>query len=139
VGITAVMVKAGAEVFGGFASSRWKADGRPFGNGRNSFLFNLNRDAVIPFRPHAEDACHLFATQDLLSFGRRDLALEGDFTRCQSALENSYGVGFEPGGTDALTFLAGQHRFAADLVEVWGFFTDHAPDEDVRLSPPRPK
>jgi hypothetical protein len=44
-------------------------------------------------------------------------------------------MGFEPGGTDANTFLAGQHQFMGDIVEVWGFFTDRSLDEDVRLSP----
>jgi hypothetical protein len=122
VGITLVVVQAGPTVFGGFAASKWRTDARPFGNGRNSFLFNLTRDAVVPFRPQAPDACHLFATPDSLTFGRRDLVLAGDFAKCSSALENSYGVGFEPNGTDAQTFLAGKHEFAADAVEVWGFF-----------------
>jgi hypothetical protein len=122
VGITLVIVQAGAEIFGGFAASKWRRDGRPFGNGKNSFLFNLTRDAVIPFRPRAPDACHLLATPDSLTFGRRDLILAGDFADCHSTLENSYGVGFEPNSTDAKTFLAGGSDFAADIVEVWGFF-----------------
>jgi hypothetical protein len=123
IGITAVVVKAGAVVCGGFAAAKWRSDGQPFGNGRNSFLFNLTRDALVPFHPRADDACHLFATPDCFAFGRRDLVLAGDFDACESTLENAYSVGFEPGGEDAKTFVAGKHEFVADIVEIWGFFT----------------
>jgi hypothetical protein len=125
VGITAVIVKAGAAIVGGFAASKWKSDGRPFGNGKNTFLFNITNDALIPYRPRTEDACHLFATEECLAFGRRDLVIAGDFEKCSSALENSYGVGFLPESEEAKTFLVGTHEFVADLVEVWGFFIVH--------------
>jgi hypothetical protein len=122
VGINVVIIKAESSIFGGFAAAKWRSDGRPFGNGKNSFLFNLTRDHLIPYRPWAEDACHLLATEDTLTFGRRDLVLAGDFDQCSSTLENSYGVGFEPDSEDAQTFLAGINRFTAQIVEIWGFF-----------------
>jgi hypothetical protein len=128
VGITAVIIQTGDVILGGFAAAKWRSDGQPFGNGRNSFVFNLTRDALVPFRPRADDACHLFATPDCFCFGRRDLVLDGDFDSCRSSLENAYSVGFEPGGEDANTFLAGKHEFVADVVEIWGFYTvrEHA-------------
>lgn len=112
-------------ILGGFAASKWRRDGQSFGNGKNTFLFNLTKDALVPFRPRADDACHLFATPECFAFGRRDLVLAGNFDACESALENSYSVGFEPGGEDANTFLAGKNQFGADIVEIWGFFTIH--------------
>jgi hypothetical protein len=32
-------------------------------------------------------------------------------------------VGFNEDSTEAKTFLAGEEKFAADQVEVWGFYT----------------
>jgi hypothetical protein len=127
VGITAVIVKTESAIIGGFAAAKWRNDGRPFGNGANSFLFNLTEDALIPFHPQAEDACHLFATEDCLTFGRRDLVLAGDFDHCSSAVENAYSMGLEPGSEEANTYLVGTHEFVAEIVEIWGFFVVRAP------------
>jgi hypothetical protein len=46
------------------------------------------------------------------------LELTGDFDRCSSHLENTYGVGFPPESEEVKTFLVGAHEFVADLVEV---------------------
>jgi hypothetical protein len=110
-------------VFGGFASTKWCSDGKPVIHGKNSFLFSLTNDAVLPFQPHADDACHLFATPECFTIGRRDLVLAGDFNVCSSELENSYTAGFEPGRKDAKTLLAGKPNFVADVVEFWAFVT----------------
>ena len=123
IGITAVLVKKGEFVFGGFAAAKWRNDGEPFGEGSSSFLFSLSQDAFIPFKPRINDSCHLFATEDSLTFGKYDLILEDNFDRCSAIIENSYGIGFRQGSTEAQTFLAGQPVFKADIVEVWGFFT----------------
>lgn len=40
IGITCLLVKKGDFIFGGFAAAKWNCDGRPFGNGSNSFLFS---------------------------------------------------------------------------------------------------
>jgi hypothetical protein len=91
-------------VLGGFAAAKLRRDGQPFGNGRNSFLFDLNRDALVPFRPRVDDACHLFATAQCFAFGRRDFVLDGNFDDCESTIENSYGVWFEQESEDAKRF-----------------------------------
>jgi hypothetical protein len=122
VGATAVLVRTGDYVFGGFAPTKWVNDGKPFGDRSSSFLFSITRDAIIPHCPRVSDACHLLATPDTLTFGRYDIRLADDFDNCSSVIENSYGVGFEPGSHDATTFLAGSSLFRADVVEVWGFF-----------------
>ena len=123
IGITAVLVKKGEFVFGGFAAAKWNHDGEPFGEGSSSFLFSLSQDAFIPFKPRINDSCHLFATENSLTFGKYDLILEDNFDKCSAIIENSYGIGFRQGSTEAQTFLAGQPVFKADIVEVWGFFT----------------
>jgi hypothetical protein len=123
IGITAVLIQKGTFVFGGFAAAKWRNDGRPFGEGSTSFLFSLSQDAIIPYRPKVSDGCCLFATEDTLTFGKYDLILADDFDECSACIENSYGVGFEQGSTEAQTFLAGDPTFRADMVEVWGFFT----------------
>ena len=123
IGITTLLVKKGNFVFGGFAAAKWNSDGKPFGNGTTSFLFSLSLDAYIPYRPLIADACNLYATKDTLTFGKYDLILADDFDNCSATIENSYGVGFEPGSTEAQTYLAGSPTFSADIVEVWGFFT----------------
>lgn len=123
VGITAILVKTGEHVFGGFAAAKWNSDGIPFGENSSSFLFSITQDAFIPYRPRIKDACHLYATSDSLTFGKYDLVLADDFDKCSAVIENSYGVGFQQGSTDAKTFLAGKSTFKADIVEVWGFFT----------------
>ena len=126
IGITAILVKVGSHVFGGFAAAKWINNGEPFGEKSSCFLFSVTRDAFIPYRPRVEDACHLFATHDTLTFGRYDLCLANDFDECSAIIENSYGVGFKHGGNEAKTFLAGAATFSADVVEVWGFFTIQA-------------
>lgn len=126
VGITSILVKAGSYVFGGFAAAKWMNNGRPFGENSSSFLFSITHNAFIPYRPRVSDACHLYATEDSLTFGRYDLNLSDDFDECSAVIENSYGIGLEPGGNDASRFLAGVATFSADIVEVWGFFTVNA-------------
>lgn len=123
IGITCVLVKKDDLIFGGFAAAKWNSDGEAFGNQTSSFLFSISLDAYIPYRPHIADACNLYATKDTLTFGRYDLVLADDFDNCSAVIENSYGVGFDPGSTEAQTFLAGEPTFKADAVEVWGFFT----------------
>lgn len=122
-GITVVIVKSGENIFGGFAASKWNTDGKPFGKGTSSFLFQLNKDAFIPNRGQTEEPITLFATEDTLTFGKYDLALKGNLENCSSIIENSYGVGFQYNSTKARTFLAGASEFRADAVEVWGFFS----------------
>jgi hypothetical protein len=117
------LIKKGEFVFGGSAAVKWRNDGLPFGDGRSSFLFSLSQDAVIPFKARVNDACHLYATEDTLTFGKYDLILADDFDGCSAVLESSYGIGFRPGSAEAQTFLAGEPGFRADEVEVWGFFT----------------
>lgn len=125
-GITAIIVKSGDNIFGGFASSRWNSDGKNFGNSSSSFIFQLNKDAFIPNRGQTEEPICLFATEDTITFGKYDLALIDSLDRCKSTIENSYGVGFPYGSRKAQTFLAGAPEFRADLVEVWGFYTNTA-------------
>lgn len=123
IGITTVLIKKDEFIFGGFAAVKWKDDGEPFGEGSSSFLFSVSQDAFIPYRPRVSDACHLLATPYTLTFGKYDLILADDFDGCSAMLENSYGIGFNQGSTEAQTFLAGETNFRADVVEVWGFFT----------------
>jgi hypothetical protein len=123
IGITAIIIQVGERQFGGFAASKWNSDGVPFGEEGCSFLFSITHDAIIPYKPDAKDACQLFATPDLISFGKQDLVLAGNFDQCSSVLENSYGVGFVEDSTEAKTFLAGADTFVAEQVEVWGFYT----------------
>ena len=122
IGITTILVKSGTHVFGGFAAAKWVNNGQPFGEKSSSFIFSVTHDAFIPYRPRVADACHLFATADSLTFGKYDLKLADDFDTCSAVIENSYGIGFEQGGSDATRFLAGSPTFTADIVEVWGFF-----------------
>ena len=124
MGISLVLVKSGDNVFGGFAASKWSSDGIPKKDKSSTFLFQLNKDAFIPFGGQAEDPIYMVATQDTLSFGGEDLKLAGSqFERCSSCIENSYGLGFLYGSTKAKEFMAGKQKFAADIVEVWGFFS----------------
>jgi hypothetical protein len=123
IGITAILVQVGELRFGGFAASKWKSDGAPFGDDGCSFLFSITKDAVIPFKLGTPGIFQLYGTEDSLSFGKEDLVLAGNFDDCASVLEGSYGVGFPEGSEEAKTFLAGSEKFAADLVEVWGFYT----------------
>jgi hypothetical protein len=123
IGITLILVQKGQFRFGGFAASKWNCDGRPFGDASGCFLFSLSQDAIIGYQARSDDPCVLWASNDIISFGRRDLVLSGDFDECSAELENNYGVGWERGSTEAQTFLAGQSKFSADEVEVWGFFT----------------
>ena len=122
-GISAVLIKVGDHIFGGFAASKWNSDGRPFGQGTSSFLFSLDKDAFIPYHPLPDEPVCLFADKNTLTFGRYDLKLEGDLENCSSTIENNFGVGFEYGSEKAKTFLAGAPVFRPDIVEVWGFFS----------------
>ena len=124
VGITAVLVKRGAHVFGGFAANKWNNESNPVVDNSSTFLFSITHDTFIPFRAKAIDACYMLAGKDYLSFGVRDLRLENDFQNCSSCLENSFTCGFEEGSKEAKTFLAGSEKFKAEFVEVWGFFTN---------------
>lgn len=123
IGITVVLVKKGGYVFGGFAATKWNCDGVPFGDKSSSFLFSINRDIFIPYRPNIEDACYLYATKDTLTFGKYDLVLAGDFNICTAQIEKSYGIGLKEGSKEARLFFLPEKEFAADCVEVWGFFT----------------
>lgn len=123
IGITAVIVKSGENIFGGFAASRWNSDGVPFGQNTSTFLFSLDKDAFIPYRGLSDEPVVLFGDQKLISFGKEDLKLVTDFNNCGSVIENNYGVGFEYDSHQARTFLAGSPSFKADVVEVWGFFS----------------
>lgn len=123
IGITAVLIKHGDYVFGGFAAAKWNSSGKPFGDNSSSFLFSISQLSFIPYIGRKPDSCHLIATPDTLSFGKYDIILADDFDNCTAVLENSYGVGFQPESTEAETYLAGTPHFRADIVEVWGFFT----------------
>jgi hypothetical protein len=123
IGITAVIIQVGETKFGGFASSKWNSDGQPFGEDGCSFLFSINKDAVIPFKVGQTDATQLFATPESIAFGTTDLVIAGNFDECSSEIEGSYGVGFPDGSEEAKTFLAGADKFAAEQVEIWGFYT----------------
>jgi len=123
MGITAVLVRAGEYVFGGFAATKWNCDAVRFGNNTSTFIFSVTRDAFIPYKPQCDDPCYLFATSETLTFGMDDLKLAGDFDDCSSCIENSFGVGFKYGSEKCQTFLAGVPKFRADIVEVWGFFS----------------
>jgi hypothetical protein len=122
IGITVIIVEVGENKFGGFAASKWNSTGEPFGAEGCSFLFSINKDAIIPYKP-AEGAYQLLATPDSLAFGKTDLVLAGNFDECSSQIEGSYGIGLPPGEEDAKTYLAGAEKFVADQVEVWGFYT----------------
>jgi hypothetical protein len=122
IGITAVIVKVGERVFGGFAASKWNSNAEPFGEEGCSFLFSVTKDAVIPYKG-GEGAYQLFATPELISFGKADLILGGNFDECSSEIEGAYGVGFPVGSEEAKTYLAGAETFAAEDVEIWGFYT----------------
>ena len=124
IGITAVIVKRDDYIFGGFAGSKWNHNGENFGQSNSCFLFSLNRDAIVPYRPSIEEPYVLFAEKDTLTFGRYDLVLADNFKQCVAVIENSYGIGIPPDSEEAETYLAGIPEFAADIVEVWGFFTD---------------
>jgi len=122
VGITCIIIQRGEFIFGGFAAVKWNSNGKPFGQGSSSFLFSVTHDSFIPYRPKVDDPCCLMATKDTLTFGKLDLNLSNSFDQCTSELENSYSVGLAHGSEEASTFLAGSNVFAADEVEVWGFF-----------------
>jgi hypothetical protein len=83
----------------------------------------LNKDAVIPFKVGTPDVYQLVGTPGSIAFGKKDLVIAGDFDECSSEIEGSYGVGFTEGSDEAKTFLAGAEKFAAEQVEVWGFYT----------------
>jgi hypothetical protein len=125
-------------VFGGYATDSWSPDGKRFGTPK-SFLFSVSLDRKIPFhgrqrdhltqtKPQVDPETNyemplqhdcLWATQDKIGFGIKDLVLCGDFTRCVSELENSYGMGLTAGSPEAKSFLAGAEVFKAEAVEVW--------------------
>ena len=121
-GISVILVKVGEHIFGGFAASKWNNESVPFGEGSSSFLFSIDRNAFIPARPKG-DSIYLLGTPDSVSFGGDDLVIGGNFDRCASTLEHTFGIGLEPGSEAAQNFLAGAPRFKADCVEVWGFFS----------------
>ena len=126
-GISVILVRSGERIFGGFAASKWNNEAHPFGEGTSSFLFSVDNNAFIPAHPQSEDPIYLLGTPDTFSFGGEDLVLAGDFDRCGSTIENTFGIGLEYGSEEAQNFLAGSPRFKADDVEVWGFFTPPPP------------
>ena len=124
MGITCVICKVGTQVFGGFAASKWDSTGKPKKDKASTFLFQINKDAFIPYGGQSEDPCYMVATPDTLSFGGLDLKLGGtSFDDCSSELENSFGIGLVYGSKKSKEFLAGKHKFALDAIEVWGFFS----------------
>lgn len=123
VGITCVLVRANGQVFGGFAASKWTSNGVPKRDRSSTFLFQINKDAFIPYGGKSEDPCYMYATPDTLTFGREDLVLAGNFDKCSSTLENSFTAGFLYDSKKAKEFMANTNKFSADIVEVWGFFT----------------
>jgi hypothetical protein len=123
IGITAIIIQVGDFRFGGFAASKWNSAGEPFGEEGCSFLFSITKDAVIPFKTGTADGFQLFATPELISFGKTDLVIAGDFDDCTSVIESSYGVGFPEDSEESKAFLAGADKFIAEEVEVWGFYT----------------
>ena len=124
MGISLVLIKANNQVFGGFAASKWVSDGVPKREKSSTFLFQLTKDAFIPYGGQSEDPFYMLATPDSLSFGGDDLKLSGlQFDRCSSSLEHSFGLGFLYESSKAKEFMAGKHHFVPDIVEVWGFFS----------------
>ena len=123
MGITCVLVQVGEQKFGGFAATKWVPDGIPKKDKNSTFLFQLTKDAFIPYGGQSEDPCYICSTQDTLQFGDGDLKLAGlQFDHCSSQLENSFGLGFLYDSQKAKEFMAGRHHFSPDIVEVWGFF-----------------
>lgn len=124
MGITCILIKSGDQVFGGFAASKWTADGTKKTDKSSTFLFSITKDAFIPYGGQSDEKFYTMSTPETLNFGGKDLVIAGEsFERCSSELENSFGIGFLYGSQKAKEFLAGKHRFAADQIEVWGFFT----------------
>jgi hypothetical protein len=122
IGITVLLVEVGESKFGGFAASKWNSTGEPFGEEGCSFLFSINKDAIIPHKA-SEGAYQLLGTPDVLAFGKTDLVLCANFEECSSEIEGSYGIGLPVGSEEAKTYLAGAEKFTPDQVEVWGFYT----------------
>ena len=123
MGITCVIIKVDNQIFGGFAATKWVTDGIPKKDKNSSFLFQITKDAFIPFAGQSEDPYYICATQDSLQFGDGDIKLGGlQFEYCSSQLENSYGLGFVYGSQKSKEFMAGKHKFVPDMIEVWGFF-----------------
>ena len=93
MGITLVLVQVGQQKFGGFAATKWVPDGIPKKEKNSTFLFQITKDAFIPYGGQSEDPYYVCATQDSLQFGDGDLKLAGlQFERCSSQLENSFGL-----------------------------------------------
>ena len=122
-GITVLLCRVGQHVFGGFAASKWNNESTPFGENSSSFLFSIDNNAFIPARNINENSIFLMGSPDSISFGGEDLVIAGNFDRCASELEHTFGIGLEPGSDGSQKFLAGAPRFRADCVEVWGFFS----------------
>lgn len=122
-GITCVLIKKGEYIFGGFAACKWNTDCKPFGQGTSCFLFSLNRDVFVPYRPRIADACFLYAEPSKMTFGLKDIVLQDNFEHCVARIEQSYGIGLPEKSLEARTFFCGEETFRADIVEVWGFFT----------------
>ncbi|GMH71282.1 hypothetical protein TrST_g3319 [Triparma strigata] len=143
---TVFIFKSGEYIFGGYASSPWSEGaetGDYFGK-QNSFLFSVTLDTKIPFcgktldverieelrRKGYEGAPHnilppevLLVGEDFISFGSKDLIIGGDLN-CISNLEHSFGVGLDSEAKEPQSFLAGQHRFKIDAVEVFEIISD---------------
>lgn len=123
MGITLVLIKVGDQIFGGFAGTKWIPDGQPKKDKCSTFLFQINRDAFIPYAGQSEDPYYIKATPDSIQFGDGDIKIGGlQFEKCSSQIENSYGLGFVYGSPVTKEFMAGKHHFAPDIIEVWGFF-----------------
>jgi hypothetical protein len=54
-----------------------------------------------------------------LRFGLTDLVIDGDFARCSSLIESTFGIGLRPNSEDSKTFLAGAEHFAIEELEAW--------------------
>ena len=124
VGITCVLIKFGKNIFGGFAGTKWTPDGNPKREKSSTFLFQLTKDAYIPYGGQKEDTFYTVSTENYISFGGEDLKISGkSLEECSSAIENSFGVGLKYGSKAAKEFLAGKHQFKPDAIEIWGFFS----------------
>jgi len=119
VGPTVIIARSGDHVFGGYASTSWNASKIPFGTGK-SFVYSLTRDTKIPYTG-SRDTCCLFGTPTSISWGHVDLIFKDDLKHCSSDLENSYGIGLPYQSLDTQSFLAGDHHFDINCLEVWAF------------------
>jgi hypothetical protein len=61
----------------------------------------------------------LFAQSEYLFVGNGDLTIDASLSLARSELENSFGLGLEPGSLEASCLLGGAGCFVIDKVELW--------------------